>query len=83
MARHVRLREFLVGVEGLALLRDLFTGSDESAHQRIAERRCIEPCFGHAEVEMQQPAAAFVPGATEAAYLDLPAALVWDLAKDG
>lgn len=32
MARHVRLREFLVGVEGLALLRGLFSGSDESAH---------------------------------------------------
>lgn len=31
MARHVRLREFLVGVEGLALLRGLFSGSDESA----------------------------------------------------
>jgi hypothetical protein len=46
-------------------------------------RRCIEPRFAHAEVEMQQPAAGFVPEATEAAYLDLPAALVWDLAKDG
>ena len=143
MARHVRLREFLVGVEGLALLRGLFTGSDESAHQRITEVRRVvgdgeagtfavgadvpeldvtegyarwsttyhkpgnplvsaeqqavwalidglspgqaldvEPRFGHAEVEMQQPAAALVPEATEAAYRDLPAALVWDLAKD-
>jgi hypothetical protein len=39
MARHVRLREFLVGVEGLALLRGLFSGSDESAHRRIDEVR--------------------------------------------
>ena len=62
MARHVRLREFLVGVEGLALLRGL---------------------FGPAEVAMQQPAAAYLPRATQAAYLDVPGALVWDLAKDG
>jgi hypothetical protein len=31
---------------------------------------------------MQQPAAAFAPEATEAAYLGLPAALVWDLVSE-
>jgi ubiquinone/menaquinone biosynthesis C-methylase UbiE len=41
--------------------------------------RCIEPRFGHAEVQMQQPAATFIPTATEAAYLGLHAALIWDL----
>jgi len=55
---------------------------DAIAAAGLTLRRCIEPCFGHAEVEMQQPAAAFVPEATEAAYLDFPAALVLDLAKD-
>jgi hypothetical protein len=31
----------LVGVEGLALLRGLFTGTDEAAHRRIDEVRRI------------------------------------------
>ena len=31
MSRQVRRREFWVGVEGLALLRGLFGGSDEAA----------------------------------------------------
>lgn len=39
MTRHVRLRELLVGVEGLALLRRLYDGTDEEAEQRIAEVR--------------------------------------------
>ena len=30
---------------------------------------------------MQQPAAAFIPEATEAAYLDLPVVLIWDLSR--
>jgi hypothetical protein len=127
--RHVRLRELLIGVEGLALLRELFTGNDESAQRRIDEvrrlvgdeqaelyelgadtpelevtegytrwsttydadyldafaavglavRRCIESEFGPAEVEMQQPAWRFIPAATAAANLGLPAALVWQL----
>jgi ubiquinone/menaquinone biosynthesis C-methylase UbiE len=37
MARHVRLRELLVGVEGLALLRNLYDGTDEDAEQRLRE----------------------------------------------
>ena len=39
MPRHVRLRELLVGVEGLALLRHLYDGSDEEADRRLAEVR--------------------------------------------
>lgn len=41
MTRHVRLRELLVGVEGMALLRRLYDGTDEDAAQRIAEVRRI------------------------------------------
>jgi SAM-dependent methyltransferase len=39
MTRRVRLRELLVGVEGLALLRQLYDGTDEAADQRLAEVR--------------------------------------------
>jgi ubiquinone/menaquinone biosynthesis C-methylase UbiE len=39
MARHVRLRELLVGVEGLALLRHLYDGTDDLADERLAEVR--------------------------------------------
>ena len=51
MTRHVRLREFLVGVEGLALLRHLLDGDDETAAARIDEVRRIvgtdeEPTYG-------------------------------------
>ncbi|HEY4397441.1 MAG TPA: methyltransferase domain-containing protein [Acidimicrobiia bacterium] len=41
MTRHVRLREFLVGVEGLALFRHLLEGDDETAATRIDEVRRI------------------------------------------
>lgn len=37
MARYVRLRELLVGVEGLALLRHLYDGADDAAERRLAE----------------------------------------------
>lgn len=37
MSRHVRLRELLVGIEGLALLRNLHVGTDEDAEQRLGE----------------------------------------------
>jgi len=39
MARTVRLAELLVGVEGLALLRTLYDGSDDDAAARLAEVR--------------------------------------------
>jgi ubiquinone/menaquinone biosynthesis C-methylase UbiE len=55
---------------------------DAFAAAGLALRRCIEPRFASAEVEMQ-PAAAFAPEATEAAYLGLSAALVWDLIDEG
>jgi SAM-dependent methyltransferase len=41
MTRHVRLREFLVGVEGLALFRHLLEGDDETAAARVDEVRRI------------------------------------------
>lgn len=41
MTRHVRLREFLVGVEGLALFRHLLEGDDATAEARIGEVRRI------------------------------------------
>jgi len=41
MTRHVRLREFLVGVEGLALFRNLVEGDDATAAARIEEVRRI------------------------------------------
>jgi SAM-dependent methyltransferase len=41
VTRHVRLREFLVGVEGLALFRQLVEGDDETAEARIDEVRRI------------------------------------------
>jgi SAM-dependent methyltransferase len=39
VARHVTLRELLVGVEGLALLRHLYDGTDDAARRRLAEVR--------------------------------------------
>ena len=41
MARNVRLRELLVGIEGLALLRHLYDGTDVEADRRLAEVRHI------------------------------------------
>ncbi len=41
MTRHVRDRELLVGVEGLALLRHLYDGPDDAAERRLAEVRRI------------------------------------------
>src|SRR5579859_7183469 len=39
MERHVRLRELLLGVEGLALLRHLYDGTDDDADRRLDEVR--------------------------------------------
>ncbi len=41
LTRQVRLRELLLGVEGLALLRHLYDGTDEDAERRVAEVRDI------------------------------------------
>jgi SAM-dependent methyltransferase len=43
MPRNLRLRELLIGVEGLALLRNLYDGSDGDADRRLAEiRRALD-----------------------------------------
>lgn len=41
MARRLRISEFLLGVEGLALLRGMFTGTDSQAERRLDEVRAI------------------------------------------
>lgn len=41
MPRNIRLRELLIGVEGLALLRHLYDGSDDEADRRLAEVRRV------------------------------------------
>jgi hypothetical protein len=46
-------------------------------------RRCIEVPFGSEQVAMQRYAVEFFPEATEAAFLWLPAVLVWDLVVRG
>ena len=52
MARHVRLRELLVGVEGLALLRHLYDGTDDDADRRLAEVRALlgDEAFSSGEI---------------------------------
>lgn len=51
MTRNVSLRELLAGVEGLALLRNLYDGSDDAAARRLAELRRVldDPVLGAAE----------------------------------
>lgn len=39
MTRNVRLGEFILGVQGLAILRNLLVGDDETVHARLAEIR--------------------------------------------
>jgi len=51
MTRNVSLRELLAGVEGLALLRNLYDGTDADALSRLAElhRLLEDPALGVAE----------------------------------
>ena len=51
MTRHVRLRELLIAVEGLALLRHLYEGTDDAAERRLAEVRRLldDDAFSAAE----------------------------------
>jgi len=51
MARNVRLRELLVGVEGLALLRHLYDGTDADADRRLAEVRDLLDDDAYASAE--------------------------------
>jgi ubiquinone/menaquinone biosynthesis C-methylase UbiE len=43
--------------------------------------RCLEQCYGPGEVAMQRVMAAFSPDGARAAFLGLPATLVWDLVR--
>jgi SAM-dependent methyltransferase len=56
MAREIRLRELLVGIEGLALLRHLYDGSARDADQRIAEVRRLldDDTFDAGELTTEQ-----------------------------
>lgn len=51
MTRNVSLRELLAGVEGLALLRNLYDGSDTAAAARVEELRGLldDPALASAE----------------------------------
>jgi len=59
MTRNVSLRELLVGVEGLALLRNLYDGSDAAASERLEELRRVldDPGLGAAEATPEHDAA--------------------------
>src|ERR1700722_13422962 len=56
MTRHVSLRELLAGVEGLALLRGLYDGTDSDAAERLAELRSVldDPAFAAAEATAER-----------------------------
>jgi ubiquinone/menaquinone biosynthesis C-methylase UbiE len=43
--------------------------------------RCVEPRFGPDEAAMQGMAAQFIPEATRAAFVGLPAAMIWQLER--
>ncbi|HEX3617408.1 MAG TPA: methyltransferase domain-containing protein [Solirubrobacteraceae bacterium] len=59
MTRNVSLRELIAGVEGLALLRNLYDGTDEAAGERLAELRRVldDPALGAAEATPEHDAA--------------------------
>ena len=62
MTRNVSLRELLVGVEGLALLRNLYDGSDELAAERLDELRRVlaDPQLAFAEATPEhEPASGY------------------------
>jgi SAM-dependent methyltransferase len=90
MARHVRLRDLLVGVEGLALLRHLYDGTDDDADRRIAEVRRLLEDDAYSETELTSEADARTGyGAWSSSYdepgnpiiaLEEPA--VWSLVDD-
>ena len=59
MTRNVSLRELLVGVEGLALLRNLYDGTDDAADERLQELRRVldDPALAAAEATPEHDAA--------------------------
>jgi ubiquinone/menaquinone biosynthesis C-methylase UbiE len=52
VSRHIRLREILAAVQGIALLRWQFLGTDEAAQRRIDELGEILAAAEHAPVEV-------------------------------
>jgi SAM-dependent methyltransferase len=48
----------------------------------LAVLHCAETRLGPAEAAMQGPASQFIPEAAAAAYVGLPGALIWDLARN-
>jgi hypothetical protein len=67
MGRYVRIRELLVGVEGLALLRHLYDGTDDSADRRLAEVRRV---LDEPELAAGEPIREVDPGAGYRAWSD-------------
>jgi ubiquinone/menaquinone biosynthesis C-methylase UbiE len=59
MTRNVALRELIAGVEGLALLRNLYDGSDAAAAERLQELRRVldDPALATAEATPEHDAA--------------------------
>ncbi len=64
-------------VRGYGHLHGDYLRAFEQAQLTI--RQCLEPRFGPTEAAMQATAWSFIPQATEAAYVGLPGALIWDL----
>lgn len=54
---------------------------DAFAAAGLAVRRCLEPCYGPDEVAMQGSLATWSPDGARAAFLGLPAVLVWELVR--
>jgi SAM-dependent methyltransferase len=67
-------------VRGYGHLHGDYLRAFEKVDLRV--RRCLEPRFGPAEAAMQGPASSFIPHAAEAAYVGVPGALIWDLARE-
>ena len=67
-------------VRGFGHLHGDFLRAFEQAGLRV--RNCFEPRYGPAQAAMQGPASSFIPEATQAAFVGVPGALIWDLDKD-
>ena len=67
-------------VRGFGHLHGDFLRAFEKAGLRV--RNCHEPRFGPAEAAMQGPASSFIPDAAQAAFVGVPAALIWELEQD-
>ena len=67
MARQVSLRELLVGVEGLAILRHLYDGTDAGAGRRLAELREV---LDGAAFDLAEPTAELDPKAGYSLWSD-------------